>query len=529
MRSLTYSNYLPAQMPPVVIIVVLLFALVYLGPIILIFHNPYSYHFSHGILILGIISYMLWEKRKSLKNIPVNPDIIPSVAVLILGSVVLWAGKYTETPVVEGTALVVGVAGMVLLLLGAGYFKALLFPIFYLNFLFPIFDKILAGYSTYFERTAAFLGSLFLKLVGIPLIQQGQIIELPHIVLKVGQACNGINHIIALVALVIFWGYLRNFSLFNMGLSIVIAAAAGILANGLRVGLIGLWTKYFGTESFHGPFDIFYSTFVFLAGIIILVLILPKLQRKEAIKTIQEPVARTAGLEDEGVVKKRMTWASGFAFVVLVPSLLMLSFIRPAVVTVDRDLLGFPLTVAGWQGEDVARLGEPFEQAADYDSVLRRVYRDSQGNDVNLFIGYLNSQRKNREIHQTPKAIQLEYASNMEVGAGTSAAFNVRGVEYHSGSATRKAVYFYHVNGRIIGSRYMAKIASMLYGIIHQKTDAAIIMVSFRKDGGTGSTDENAVKNFVVELIPAVRIFMMEKPSVVSGLTVSGIKKKQAG
>lgn len=76
----------------------------------------------------------------------------------------------------------------------------------------------------------------------MPVFRNGQFIERPHNLLKVGQACNGINHIIALVALVIFWGYLRNFSLFNMGLSILIAASAGIMANGLRVGLIGVWT-----------------------------------------------------------------------------------------------------------------------------------------------------------------------------------------------------------------------------------------------------------------------------------------------
>ena len=150
-------------MPTLVIIAVLLFVLVYMRPVLFIFHNPYSYHFSHGLLILGIISYMVWQKRDALKKIAGSPSMVPGIIVLLLGSIALWAGPYTNTPVVEGTALIVGASGLVLILLGFGYLKALLFPIFCLNLLFLIFDKILANYSTYFERTAILIGGQSLK------------------------------------------------------------------------------------------------------------------------------------------------------------------------------------------------------------------------------------------------------------------------------------------------------------------------------------------------------------------------------
>lgn len=496
-------------MPSLAIVAGLLFVIVYLKPILYIFRNPYSYHFSHGLLILGIIFYMVWQKRESLQKIAVSPCIIPGAIVLLLGSALLWAGKYTETPVVEGTALIIGVAGIILLLFGAGFLKALLFPIFFLNFLFPIFDKILANYSPYFERTAALIGGQFLKIIGMPVFQNGQFLELPHIVLKVGQACNGINHIIALMALVIFWGYLRNLSLFNMMLSIFIAAAAGILANGLRVGLIGVWTKYYGTESFHGPFDIFYSTFVFLAGVIFLMAVLPMLQKKESPQKIHQPDVNSARRDDKDFINKRITFASGSALAVLLPTLSALLFVHPSIVAVDMNLTDFPRTIAGWQGEDVDRLGEPFDQAADYDSVLRRVYRDQNGNSINLFMGYMSEQQRGREIYNGPRSVELENAAEMRVSGGTSGPINLKTAGYYVGKVTKKAIYFYCIDGKIIGSRYMAKIYSLLHGIMYQKTNAAVIVASFSTvEGSPAFSDEAASHNFVGELIPAVQAYL---------------------
>lgn len=501
------SNMLP------VMAIVGLFVAAYLRPIRLIFDNPFSYHFSHGILILGIISYMVWSERRLLKEIEIRPRIIEGSLVTLLASVLLLVAVYSETPVVEGVALVAGVAGLVLLLLGVSYLKALAVPILYLNFLFPIFDKLLSRYSPYFERVAAVLGGYFLTLFGVPHFQHDRYIELPHTVLRVVQACNGINHIIALIALVMFMGWLKRISLRRTVIYMLIAAGVGILANGLRIALIGVWTKYFGAESFHGPFDIFYSTFVFLAGFIVLGGLLQYLEKNETRNKIERVhdsqrnesktmsmVHRKIGIAPKGIAAALLcaTWA--------IPWL-----VHPVNASIDRDMGFFPLEIGGMQGRDVVALGEPYDRLEGFDSVLKRVYTDDQGSSVNLFIGYLGSQKKEKEIHKYPGGPLEDGHAGMEEIEGGSNPYRVNVALYDAGNVKREAVYIYVVAGKVVSHRYKAKINTMLEGVFSGKTNAAIVIASYV----TGEEREKrnagiAARKLMRNAIPAVQQYFTD-------------------
>lgn len=490
-------------------IIVPVFILTYLKPIRLIFQNPFSYHFSHGLLILGIISYMVWCKRETLRTIYIRPNIVAGAVLSLLGSTALMAGIFSDTAVVEGVALIIGVAGLVLLLLGTVLLKALIFPILYLSFSFPLFDKILAGYSHYFEQITALIAGNFLKIVGMPVLMHDKILELPHISLNVVQACNGINHIIALAALVLFVGYLEQMRYWKIMLLMLIAVVVGIMANGLRVGMIGLWTMYFGTESFHGPFDIFYSSFVFLVGFIVIWLVMPILKKKEK---------QQASIDQNGHVKvgapkydrKRTARACGVAFGILILTWIVTAFANPVVIPVEKDLNNVPLVVGDWQGRDVETLGEPYERAEGYDSVLKRVYRDTRGNEINLFIGYLNSQKKGREIHLYPGGKLETNNSEIDITRQGNETYRLRTSAYKADSIGRKAIYFYSVNGNITNHRYKAKLASMIEGILSQKTNAAVIIVSYAADKKyEESENEKAALQLTGEMIPLIQTVLV--------------------
>ena len=64
------------------------------------------------------------------------------------------------------------------------------------------------GFSIYFQLAASWIAYNLLHLTGITALRSAQFIELPNITLEVARACNGINHIMALVSLSIplaFW------------------------------------------------------------------------------------------------------------------------------------------------------------------------------------------------------------------------------------------------------------------------------------------------------------------------------------
>lgn len=500
-------------MSSILLLIGLLFVLTYQKPILLIFNNEYSYHFSHGLLILGIVFYMVWSKRETLRTIDNRPNISAGAILSFGGSAVLMAGISSDTAVVQGVALIIGVAGLVLLLFGTGIFKALLFPILYLNFSFPLFDKILAGFSQYFEQISALIAGHFLKIVGIPVLMHDKILELPHISLNVVQACNGINHIIALAALVLFVGYLEQMKYIKIMLLMLIAVVVGMIANGLRVAMIGIWTMYFGTESFHGPFDIFYSTFVFLIGLIVIWLVMPVLKRRE--KNASNIHHNTHKIVDSTKYdRKRTAGACGVALGILIMTWIVTANATPVIIPEEKDLNNVPLAIGKWQGKDVSTFGEPYESAENYDSVIKRVYYDTRGKEVNLFIGYLNLQKKGREIHLYPGG-KLE-TNNVEivVTGQSNETYRLRTSKYAVGGTLRKAIYFYCINGNIINDRYKAKIASILSGLIYQKTNAAIVIISFQKNGPEANpeVDKEALQ-LTEELIPVMQAYMKKDSS----------------
>jgi len=490
-----------------VMAIVGLFVAAYLRPIRLIFDNPFSYHFSHGLLILGIIFYMVWSERRLLREIEIRPRIIEGSIITLLGSVILLVGVYSETPVVEGVALIVGVAGLVLLLLGVSCLKVLSIPILYLNFLFPIFDKILSRYSQYFERAGAVLGGYFLTLFGVPHYQHDRYIDLPHTVLKVVQACNGINHIIALIALVMFMGWLRKTRPYRTMIYMLLAAGVGILANGLRIALIGLWTKHFGAESFHGPFDLFYSTFVFMLGFIVLGAVLQYFENNTSGRE-NMPERNPEHCESMATFfecRKIGNVPMCIAATLLCATWIIPIFVHPSYAAIDWEMEHFPMTIGNMKGRDVDALGEPYERSVEFDSILRRVYLDDKGNSVNFFIGYLNSQKKGKEIHKYPGGLLEDGHAGVEVMESKLGEYRLNLSLYYSDSIRYEAVYFYVVGGKVVNHKYEAKIRTMIEGLFSGKTNAAVVIASCVTSESAGkSNHEKATRILIRSAIPEV-------------------------
>jgi EpsI family protein len=324
------------------------------------------------------------------------------------------------------------------------------------------------------------------------------------------------------MALVIFIGFLRGLSILRVMLYVLVAATVGILANGLRVGLIGIWTKYYGMESFHGPFDIFYSTFVFLAGFIVLGTLMRMVGKGRERKTLAVQNLSVKGGEAAFALKNKVNKAAfGVGVALLLATWAFPSFVHPVNIAVERDLNKFPLGVGSWQGRDVETLGEPYEKSVRFDSVLKRVYQDPKGNRVSLFIGYINSQGKDREIDDQPEGILVDSVSKFDVKSESADDLILEAVEYIIGHERHKAIYCYYVNGRILNHRYKAKIATILSGLFQRKTNAAIILVSFSNGNGSPAwSDETAARNFIGELVPVVQTYMGET-AVIEGLPVS--------
>ena len=133
------------------------------------------------------------------------------------------------------------------LLFGSVVMRAIWFPLVYLAFALPPPDTVVAFVTQPIKIAISTWAVSVLQLLGYPIASSGVTIQIAQYQLLVAAACAGLNSIVTLTALCLFYVYLRRRSDPVAFLVIAIAAIpVAIIANFVRVIALVLITYYFG-------------------------------------------------------------------------------------------------------------------------------------------------------------------------------------------------------------------------------------------------------------------------------------------
>jgi exosortase len=158
----------------------------------------------------------------------------------------------------------------VIFFLGWATFRAVLFPMALLVLMVPIPAIVFSQITLPLQILASKLASWTLPIFGVPVLREGNIINLPAMPLEVAQACSGIRSLLSLTTLAIIYGYLverQTWVRFALALASVPIAVA---ANGLRIVGTGLIVQYWDPDKAEGFFHIFSGWLVFVVSLLML-------------------------------------------------------------------------------------------------------------------------------------------------------------------------------------------------------------------------------------------------------------------
>lgn len=226
-------------------------------------------NFSHGFFVPLFSVYVLWEQRDRLAALPRKPSdsglliIAFSLLMLVVGSIgaELFLARFSFLLIT---------CGLVVSFLGWRYQRAILFPWAFLFLMIPIPTIIFNQITFPLQLLASRLASTVLPWLGVPVLREGNIIQLPAMPLEVAEACSGIRSLLSLVALSIIYGYLLEKRLGVRILLALLSIPIAVAANGARIVGTGLLVQYWDPAKAEGFFHTFSGWLVFVVSLLIL-------------------------------------------------------------------------------------------------------------------------------------------------------------------------------------------------------------------------------------------------------------------
>jgi exosortase D (VPLPA-CTERM-specific) len=339
--------------------------------------------YSYGLLLPLVSAYIIYLKWPEIRRYRWEPSWW-GVPVVILGFILLTAGKLAADPYTPPFSFTVVITGLLLILGGWGIVRMLGFPLVLLVLMLPLPD-IITNFLTFpLQLISSRLAAGFLRALGTPLVLQGNVLDLGVRQLQVVSACSGLRYILALLALGIIFCYFYQRRLWKGAVLLIALVPAAILANATRVAAMGLFPAL--QEGFLHSFS----------GWLIFVFCFASMGLLNWFLNYLRPAPQVAEAEPEGphpempsVTPRATYYASLLVALVLVAGggVLTSKITEPPPVPLLQSLDHFPMQLSTWHGLRTYMDSEIF-QKTEADSYLDASFSSPGQEPVSLYFAH---------------------------------------------------------------------------------------------------------------------------------------------
>ena len=230
-------------------------------------------NYSHGFLIPFISGYIIWINRERLSGRIDQPRHLPGAALIVLAVLMMLAGLMGSELFISRVSFVIALTGLVIYFAGWRHFRLLAFPIWLFVLAIPIPNIIFNQIAFPLQLIASDYATWVIRLVGIPALREGNIIELASMKLQVVEACSGIRSLMTLATLAITWAYFTEKKLWRRAVIVVAVIPVAIIANAGRVAGTGIMAHYWGPETAEGFMHGFSGWLIFIIALMLIMTI----------------------------------------------------------------------------------------------------------------------------------------------------------------------------------------------------------------------------------------------------------------
>ena len=257
---------------PYGIVAILLVVLYYRVAVKLVYDWYTIPDYSHGFLVPFFAAFLIWDKRKVLKSIPIK-QTWSGIVLIVFAIMVLILGVYGVELFTARISFLLLLTGLIATFFGWAMVRELRFPLLVLVLAIP-FPAILFNRITFpLQLLASRIASDILPLLGVPTLHEGNVIELPIMKLEVAEACSGIRSLMSLFTLAVFYGYFLERPTKRRVILALASIPIAVTANVARIVGTGLCVQYWDPEKALGFFHEFSGWVMFVVSLACLYLV----------------------------------------------------------------------------------------------------------------------------------------------------------------------------------------------------------------------------------------------------------------
>lgn len=208
---------------------------------------------GHGPIILAVSAWLLFARRHAVAAAASRPRPVPGWALLALALALYAFGRSQDVLMFQAGSQILALAALLLLFGGAGALRAAAFPLFFLLFMIPLPEALVAAVTAPLKSAVSAVATQLLYGLGYPVGRSGVILTVGPYQLLVADACAGLNSMFTLEALGLLYMNLMGYTSVrrNVALALLLIPIA-FAANIVRVMILVLVTYHLGDAAGQG-------------------------------------------------------------------------------------------------------------------------------------------------------------------------------------------------------------------------------------------------------------------------------------
>jgi exosortase len=224
---------------------------------------------AHGPIVLATGLWLLVRLWPDAEEVAQRPPVWRVATLLVLTLVAYLLARVAQVVEIEGYFMYASLLVALYGLIGGPAMRRLWFPLFYLAFMFPPPDTIVYAITLPMKTGVSQVAISILHALGYPIAGQGVMIYVGQYELLVAAACSGLNSIISLSAISLFYIYMRHEAEWRYAAFLVLLIVpVALIANLARVMILILLTYHAGDAAAQGFLHNFAGILMFAVALL---------------------------------------------------------------------------------------------------------------------------------------------------------------------------------------------------------------------------------------------------------------------